>query len=255
MEEQISKNSMTSSWKTMFKLRTNLTKCVLTVTLMLLSRRFSDLTFNNIMEFQSRISRSLIELADHPLCDQTSNDKMNKILLLYYQSIIGNAQTQPSLEDSFRFLNDMNGLQKWPSLVKMELLKELGAKKQIEHIYITQMMRLSKKEEQSLAPDAAIVFAKLYKTYPYLLKHQMPNLSTINGGMFCDRSALLRLQENVWHLNMQKGRGQAIKWYIMSGLTLFALFNVWVLYKRVKFYMEHSFDILNPDIDYLIKRY
>ena len=54
---------------------------------------------------------------------------------------------------------------------------------------------------------------------------------------------------------MSKGRGQAIKWYIMSGLTLFAVFNVWVLYKRVKFYMEHSFDILNPDIDYLIQRY
>jgi hypothetical protein len=49
--------------------------------------------------------------------------------------------------------------------------------------------------------------------------------------------------------------GQGFKWRLIAGLTLFGLFNVWALYKRVEFYMEHSFDILNPDIDYLIERF
>lgn len=54
---------------------------------------------------------------------------------------------------------------------------------------------------------------------------------------------------------MTRSRGQAIKWYLITGLTGYLVFNLWVLYKRVGFYMEHSFDILDPDIDYLIERY
>jgi len=54
---------------------------------------------------------------------------------------------------------------------------------------------------------------------------------------------------------MSKTTGKTIKWYIYSGISLFVVLNVWILYKRVAFYMEHSFDILNPDINYLIERY
>ena len=64
------------------------------------------------------------------------------------------------------------------------------------------------------------------------------------------------MKENVWHEKMSKGpKGQAIKWYLMSGLFAIVTLNVWALYKRVEFYMEHSFDILNPNIDYIIERY
>ena len=35
----------------------------------------------------------------------------------------------------------------------------------------------------------------------------------------------------------------------------FAILNAWILYKRVSFYMEHSFDLANPDIDYLVHRF
>lgn len=54
---------------------------------------------------------------------------------------------------------------------------------------------------------------------------------------------------------MSKVYGQALKWYIGAGIFLFVALNLWALYKRVEFYMEHSFDILNPNIDYLIDRY
>ena len=66
---------------------------------------------------------------------------------------------------------------------------------------------------------------------------------------------MLRFKEQVWMNRMTRSRGQAIKWYLITGLTTYLMFNIWVLYKRVGFYMEHSFDILNPDIDYLIERY
>jgi hypothetical protein len=54
---------------------------------------------------------------------------------------------------------------------------------------------------------------------------------------------------------MSNARGNAIKWKLTTGLLVFGLFNVWMLYKRIKFYMEHSFDLINPDIEYLIERY
>ena len=54
---------------------------------------------------------------------------------------------------------------------------------------------------------------------------------------------------------MNKARGKAIKWYVMSGLVGFGVVSTYMIYLRVTFYMEHSFDILNPDIDYLIERY
>ena len=54
---------------------------------------------------------------------------------------------------------------------------------------------------------------------------------------------------------MSKSKGQAYKWNMITGFVLFTVFNVWILYDRVNFYMEHSFDILSPDIDYLIERY
>ena len=36
---------------------------------------------------------------------------------------------------------------------------------------------------------------------------------------------------------------------------LFVLMNAWIIYRRVSFYMEHSFDLVNPDIDYLVHRF
>ena len=83
----------------------------------------------------------------------------------------------------------------------------------------------------------------------------MAELTKVDPSMFCEKRAFLKLQENLWNERMSKGRGAALKWYLLAGLTGFTLLNVWVLYKRVEFYMEHSFDILNPDIDYLIDRY
>jgi len=36
---------------------------------------------------------------------------------------------------------------------------------------------------------------------------------------------------------------------------LFLAINIWAVKKRIEWYMEHSFDILNPDIKYLENRY
>lgn len=54
---------------------------------------------------------------------------------------------------------------------------------------------------------------------------------------------------------MNTSKGNTLKWYLTVGISVFVMFNIWAIYKRVEFYMEHSFDILNPDIDYLIERY
>ena len=54
---------------------------------------------------------------------------------------------------------------------------------------------------------------------------------------------------------MTRGRGTAYKFYLGVGISLFFALNCYMLYRRVEFYMEHSFDILRPDIDYLIERY
>ena len=40
---------------------------------------------------------------------------------------------------------------------------------------------------------------------------------------------------------------------ILGGM--FLAMNIWAVKKRVEWYMEHSFDILNPDINYLENRY
>ncbi len=66
---------------------------------------------------------------------------------------------------------------------------------------------------------------------------------------------LLQLTEDLWALKMSKSHGRTIRWKIMAGFSVFIALNAWILYKRVAFYMEHSFDILNPDINYLIERY
>jgi hypothetical protein len=54
---------------------------------------------------------------------------------------------------------------------------------------------------------------------------------------------------------MSKSGGNALKWYLLMGAGGLVGLNVLMLGMRVMWYMEHSFDILNPDIDYLIERY
>lgn len=128
-------------------------------------------------------------------------------------------------------------------------------------MYVTLLMRARKqttKDPLMEDPQAALVLARLYRTYPYLLHTDVlvPGLQQIESGMmFNERRGLLRFKEQVWMNRMTRSRGQAIKWYLITGLSAYLVFNIWVLYKRVGFYMEHSFDILAPDIDYLIERY
>ena len=113
------------------------------------------------------------------------------------------------------------------------------------------------KRADHFPPDSAIVFARLCKTYPYLLssRNHMPELKGFDPMLFNEKSAFLKLKEGLWYDRMSKGRGATLRWYLLAGFTGFTLLNIWVLWKRVEFYMEHSFDILNPDIDYLIDRY
>ena len=54
---------------------------------------------------------------------------------------------------------------------------------------------------------------------------------------------------------MESNKGHVLKSRLKLFFGLFLLMNVWSYYKRVEFYMEHSFDILNPDIEYLVERY
>ena len=191
--------------------------------------------------------------AEHALKDGESERKIAKLLSTFKDSIIANHKTQPSATEAFRFLNEVPQLKQHPALQSHKaMLDELSSKRQVEHLYVTLMRRA-----RDFPADSAIVFARLCKTYPYLLDHenQMPELKHLEPSLFCERRALLKLQEGVWNERMSKGQGATLRWYILAGFTGFVALNVWVLWKRISFYMEHSFDILNPDIDYLIDRY
>ena len=65
----------------------------------------------------------------------------------------------------------------------------------------------------------------------------------------------MRFQEAFWNYQMESTNGHVLKSRLKLFFGLFLLMNVWSYYKRVEFYMEHSFDILNPDIEYLVERY
>ena len=54
---------------------------------------------------------------------------------------------------------------------------------------------------------------------------------------------------------MQGDYGRSIAARLKLAAAVFVLLNSWVLYKRVSFYMEHSFDLARPDIDYLVHRF
>ena len=49
------------------------------------------------------------------------------------------------------------------------------------------------------------------------------------------------------------GKSLYAKLKLFAGI--FIALNAWILYGRVSFYMEHSFDLPRPDIDYLIHRF
>ena len=54
---------------------------------------------------------------------------------------------------------------------------------------------------------------------------------------------------------MSSQAGDQLKFNLKLAALLFVGWNIWALYKRIEFYMEHSFDILKPNIKYLINRY
>eukprot|EP00347_Sterkiella_histriomuscorum_P004355 403360767 len=204
------------------------------------------------------------------------------MLVTFDQSILANSvKNQPTLIEGLSFIADLpllTNLKPVQQYYKLPLFNPINIQqsnviigdipniqrmhcnkyqhnKQIEHLYVTLMRRHNKQyfEEFNLKdPQIGIILAKLYGTYPYLLQS---NANPMIESLYHPQRSFLRLQESHWHHMMSKSRGNAYKWYIRSGLTLFALLNVYMLYRRVEFYMEHSFDILNPDIEYLIERY
>ena len=54
---------------------------------------------------------------------------------------------------------------------------------------------------------------------------------------------------------MEGSHGKSLLVKIKALAALFVALNAWILYKRVSFYMEHSFDLPKPDIDYLVHRF
>jgi len=164
--------------------------------------------------------------------------------------------------ESLRFITDLSVMRRTPEFKDIPLIQELSSQTQVEHMYVTLMMRARNECQQDpfmADPQAGMVLARMYRAYPYLLcstDNLVPGLQQIESGMmFSERRGLLRLKEQVWMNRMTRGWGQAVKWYLITGMSAYLVFNIWVLYKRVGFYMEHSFDILDPDIDYLIERY
>ena len=170
---------------------------------------------------------------------------MNRYIVSFYKSTIINSQNQHIFIESLKFLTDLNQM----NIPQLDNLKQ---KSKIDHLYITLMRRNISYFENNKDQQTGLVLSRLFKAYPHLLDHQAV---PIVENLYDSQKALLRLQESSWHYRMSKSRGSAYKWYLVTGGTLFVAFNVYMIYLRVAFYMEHSFDILNPDIDYLIERY
>lgn len=102
--------------------------------------------------------------------------------------------------ESLRFLNDLAFLTKHPFFGNQASFKQIASKRQIEHLYVTLMMHC-RDQDPHLTEDAGIVFAKLYKNYPFLLHSDnlVPGVSYIESGMmFSEKRALLRLKESIW---------------------------------------------------------
>ena len=123
-----------------------------------------------------------------------------------------------------------------------------------EHLYVTYMMR----SKASLHLIDLSKLARLYRTCPFLLGNAatgrrgvIPEFDTV----FSRERSHLRLQEDFWHYQMESSTGRTLKARLKLFASLFVLMNVWACYKRVAFYMEHSFDLVNPDIDYLVHRF
>ena len=79
----------------------------------------------------------------------------------------------------------------------------------------------------------------------------------INDLIFCQRSANIKLSQD--HLMLYECEEtskpfEVYQRFLLGGACLISLFT-WQTYRRVVWYMEHSFDLLNPDIEYLIYRY
>ena len=115
-------------------------------------------------------------------------------------------------------------------------------------------MRL--REKGQTVPVDPSSLASLYIANPFLLgrdgrRGPLPWIE----NLYCPYRSHLNFQERFWHYKMEGSYGRNI-W---SKLKLFAgafiLLNAWILYKRVSFYMEHSFDLVKPDIDYLVHRF
>ena len=65
----------------------------------------------------------------------------------------------------------------------------------------------------------------------------------------------MKLREEVWAYQMGKSQGDKIRYNLKLFAAVFLCWNAWAVYKRIEFYMEHSFDILKPNIDYLNNRF
>ena len=71
---------------------------------------------------QSKAALRLVEIAEHPLKDEKSDAKIDKLLLSFHHSIITDAKTQPSPIDAFKFLNEIPVLCTLPALKSHEAL-------------------------------------------------------------------------------------------------------------------------------------
>lgn len=61
-------------------------------------------------------------------------------------------------------------------------------------------------------------------------------------------------KEKLWYYKFNRHKA-TLKWNLKAALLVYGVVNIWAVYKRVEFYMEHSFDLLNPNIDYLKNRF
>ena len=124
---------------------------------------------------------------------------------------------------------------------------------QIEHLYITLAMRLRDCDSVVLNPKK---LAFLYQTCPYLLgrdgrRGPLPHIERL----YCASRSQLKLQEQFWHYQMEGSYGRSIAAKIKLFIGACVVLNGWILYRRVSFYMEHSFDLAKPNINYLVHRF
>ena len=120
----------------------------------------------------------------------------------------------------------------------------------IEHEYITAQMS---RNNRGLNKQELVALSKFHRTTNSLFVQNFG----LRDGMYSLKQTHLKFEKDYYLLYKfpQTYYARFLKQKFMwASFTIFG-FCFYSIYRRVVWYMEHSFDLVKPNIDYIINRY